>query len=107
MPRETDAISGLLLNEAEELTLAELSHACHVHAEYVLSMVEEGLLQPRGRTPAEWRFPAIALKHAQLALRLQQDLDVNLAGCALAIELLEQLRQANRRIALLERQLDW
>lgn len=107
MPRETETIAGLVLDETGELTLAEISRACHIHAEFVLTLVEEGILQPRGRRPADWRFPAAALARARLALRLQQDLDLNLAGCALAIELLEQLRQANQRIANLERQLDW
>lgn len=107
MPREPDAMTGLLLDEAGELGLAELCHACQVHADLVIRMVEEGLLVPRGRSPAHWRFPAVALRHARLALRLEQDLDVNLAGSALVIDLLEQLRQANQRIAILERQLDW
>ncbi|RRQ22242.1 chaperone modulator CbpM [Thiohalobacter thiocyanaticus] len=107
MPHETDALTGLLLDEAAELGLAELCHACQVHADFVIRMVEEGLLVPRGRNPAQWRFPAVALHHARLALRLEQDLDVNLAGSALVIDLLEQLRQANQRIAILERQLDW
>ena len=107
MPHETDAVTGTLLDEAGELGLSELCRACQVHANYVIHMVEVGLLAPRGRTPAQWRFPAVALRHARLALRLQQDLDVNLAGSALVIDLLEQLRQANQRIAMLERQLDW
>lgn len=107
MPHEMDAMTGLLLDEAGELGLADLCQACQVHADFVIRMVEEGLLVPRGRSPAQWRFPAVALCHARLALRLEQDLDVNLAGSALVIDLLEQLRQANQRIAMLERQLDW
>ncbi|BAZ95319.1 transcriptional regulator [Thiohalobacter thiocyanaticus] len=107
MPHETDAITGVLLDETGELGLAELCQACQLHADHVIRMVEEGLLVPRGRSPAQWRFPDVSLHRALLALRLEQDLDVNLAGSALVIELLEQLRQANQRIALLERQLDW
>ncbi|HSH30981.1 MAG TPA: chaperone modulator CbpM [Thiohalobacter sp.] len=107
MPHDTDALTGLLLDEAGELGLAELCQACRVHADFIIRMVEEGLLAPRGRNPAQWRFPAVALRHARLAMRLEQDLDVNLAGSALVIELLEQLRQANQRIAMLERQLNW
>jgi len=104
---EMDPLTGLLLDEAGELGLSELCRACEVHADYIIHMVEIGLLVPHGRTPAQWRFPAVALRHARLALRLQQDLEVNLAGSALVIDLLEQLRQANQRIAMLERQLDW
>lgn len=108
MPHEeTDAMTGLLLDETGELGLSELCHACQVHADYIIHMVEIGLLAPRGHSPDQWRFPTVALHHARLALRLQQDLEVNLAGSALVIDLLEQLRQANQRIAILERQLDW
>ena len=90
-----------LLDEGVELTLAELCRACSVHAETVLAMVEEGLLEPRGPAPAEWRFPGPAVRRVQVALRLQRDLGLNLPGAALALDLLEELEILRRRLQAL------
>ncbi|MFA7388007.1 MAG: chaperone modulator CbpM [Thiohalobacteraceae bacterium] len=88
-----------------ELTLVEFCEACGVQTEYLLEMVEQGLVEPQGPTPAAWRFDASALERARTGLRLQRDLDLNLAGAALALDLLDELRVLRRRVALLERQL--
>ncbi len=41
----------------------------------------------------EWRFSGAALRRARLALRLERDLELNLAGVALALELMEELER--------------
>ena len=56
----------------------------------VLQMVEYGIIEPQ-RTGAEPEFHGEALVRAQVAARLMRDLKVNLAGAALAIDLLRQL----------------
>ncbi len=89
---------GLLLDESCELTLAELSRACAMHGDWVLELVEEGILEPRGLTPADWRFAPSALRRARIVRNLQQDLGVNLAGAALAVELLEELERLRARL---------
>ncbi|MBT9477058.1 MAG: MerR family transcriptional regulator, partial [Polaromonas sp.] len=42
------------------------------------------------------------LQRARVALRLQTDLDVNLAGAALALELLDELDELRARVQRLE-----
>ena len=39
-----------------------------------------------------------ALRRARLAVRLERDLELNLAGVALAVELLEELAQLRREL---------
>lgn len=84
------------------LTLAEISQCCGVTAETILVLVAEGVLAPLGRLQREWRFAGNDLVRARRALRLEQDLGVNAAGAALAIELMEELEQLQRRVRLLE-----
>ena len=98
-------LSGILLDEHSQLSLAELCRACDLHADALLEMVEEGLLEPAGRDPARWRFPATALPQVRMALRLQRDLGVNTAGAALAVELLEEVERLRMRLEVLERTL--
>lgn len=86
-------LTGILLDERAVFTLHELCRACGVHAELVIEMVEEGVLEPQGGTPAEWRFMGSAVTRAQKALNLTRDLRVNWPGAALALDLLEEIEQ--------------
>ena len=88
-----------------ELSLLELCTACGLHAERLIEMVQEGVLEPHGLAPSDWRFDSLALQRARITLRLQRDLDINLAGAALVLDLLEELQSLRRRTRLLERQL--
>jgi len=77
--------------EEDSLTLEQLCHACGVHAEWVISLVEESIIEPQGDEMQVWRFSGASLVRARSALRLQRDLGVNLAGIALALDLMEEL----------------
>ncbi len=96
--RQGTTIAGLLVEEDNLLSLGELCRACAISAEDVLRLVEEGLVEPRGPEPVAWRFEAVSLRRVGRAQRLRRDLGVNLAGAALAIELLEELDRLRARL---------
>lgn len=93
---------GEILDETIELSLSDLAQRCSVKTEFVVAMVYEGVLEPHGEHPDEWHFGGQDLIRLRRALRLQQDLDVNLPGVALAIELLEELDDLRARLKRLE-----
>jgi chaperone modulatory protein CbpM len=97
----------MLLDEGLSITLSELCRATGLHAEALLGMVEEGVVDPCGASPSEWRFRADAIVRVNAALRLQRDLDLNLAGVALALDLLDEVRHLRGRVRALEALLDW
>ena len=74
-----------------ELSLIELCQACRAPEEEVRTWVLEGVLEPSGDRPEEWRFTGSSLRRAQTAFRLSRDLEVNLAGIALALNLLDEI----------------
>lgn len=90
--------SGENLDDDTQLTLAQLSRACAVHAEWIMHLVEEGVLEPQGPTPTQWRFSGLCLRQARVVIHLQRDLRVNLAGAALALELMEQIECLHARL---------
>jgi chaperone modulatory protein CbpM len=90
-------LSGMVLDDQAQLSLYEICEICHISAESVLDMVEEGLIEPSGNAPGEWRFSCFEVRRVQIALRLQQDLRVNLPGAAVIIDLLEELEELRRR----------
>jgi len=97
-------LSGDVLEEDVELSLAELCHRCQLSAERIFELVEEGAVEPLGRDPAEWRFRGGSLRRVRCAVRLERDLGVNVAGAALALELLEELESLRARLRRLG---DW
>jgi chaperone modulatory protein CbpM len=96
-------LSGGILEEESSLTLGDLCNACSVRAIQIVALVEEGVLDPCGRDPRQWRFTGSNLTRARVALRLQRDLEVNLSGAALILDLLEEIDELDRRVKVLER----
>lgn len=84
-------LTGFILEEQTELTLEDVCQACAAQANLVIELVHEGVLTPTGGAPAQWRFTGIHMHRATVALRLQRDLGVNLAGAALALELMDEM----------------
>ena len=104
--RNLPALSGVVLDDSinsinainssafmalSELSLVELSYACAVHADFIVELVDEGVLQPRGEDPHGWRFSGLHMQRTRVAWRLQCDLGVNPAGAALALQLLDEV----------------
>jgi len=81
-----------------ELTLAEVCRACAVQTEFIFELVEEGALAPAGPEPQRWRFTYAHVRRVRVASHLHRDLGVNLAGAALALELLEQIEALRARL---------
>lgn len=102
MTDKTYILKGVVLEEETEFTLGDLSRACSVHAEWIIALVDEGILEPKGKDVTEWRFSGDNLKRVLAVQRLQRDLGINLAGTALALELLEEIENLRGRLAALE-----
>lgn len=98
-------LNGVLLDEQTELSLNDLCCACSRSAEWIIELVEEGALEPVTQEPmaqlqSQWRFTADSLQRARTAMRLQRDLNINMAGIALALNLLEEIETLEARLRL-------
>lgn len=94
--------TATVIDEQNALTLTELSHACSVQSGYIIELVDEGLLTPEiaeeEHEPYRWRFTGAQMRRARMALRLQSDLGINLAGVALALQLLDEIETLRMRL---------
>lgn len=97
-PNEFAATQTGIILEDDRLTLVQLCQACNVQIEWVTSLVEEGILEPEGKETHQWHFSGSALVRVRSALRLQQDLGVNLAGIGLALDLMEELENLRAQL---------
>lgn len=81
--------------------MEEFCRLVELPADCLIEIVEQGIVDPSGDRPEEWLFDASALAVVRRAARLQHDLQIDWAGIALALSLLdelEQLRAENRML---------
>ena len=84
------------------MTLAELCRVFGLAQEEVHALVEHGIAEPRGHEVSHWRFTGVSVRRVRCAQRLRHDLDVNIAGAALALDLLEELDVLKQRLRRFE-----
>ena len=85
-----------------EMSLSDLCEVCSVTSERVVRLIDEGLVEPVGREPSEWRFSGRNVRRVVVAERLSRDLRLNAAGAAVVLDLLDEVKQLRQRLIRLE-----
>jgi chaperone modulatory protein CbpM len=98
MSSQDQPLPGAIFEETALLTVEDLSRMCAVDERHIVEYVEEGVLHVVQVDTTKWHFTGAALRRARLALRLERDLELNLAGVALALELMEELEHLRREL---------
>jgi chaperone modulatory protein CbpM len=80
------------------LSLDELALACGTDAEWIVELVNIGILVPKGRGRSDWRFAAPDLARARKLMRLSRDFDTNLETAAVILDLLEETDRLRARL---------
>jgi chaperone modulatory protein CbpM len=103
--RTTPQVAGSSLDQlTATVSIEEVSRMCAVRSDYIVELVREGVIAPAtGSAPESWRFTSIEVRHTRVASRLQRDLGVNLAGAALALQLLDELETLRAQMAAADR----
>lgn len=100
-------LTAVIVSEDETISLAELCSSCALSAEQVILMVDYGIIEPLQVTEKglHWQFSAVCLPRLQTAIRLQRDLKVNMAGIAVALDLLDEVKSLRQLVLTLQRDL--
>jgi hypothetical protein len=99
-------LEGSPIDESAWIAVGDFCAWLRVDRHWVASLVEAGVIEPRGAAPEAWAFPASDLVRVRAVARLVRDLDVNLEGAAVIADLIAERRRLERRIALLEHLLE-
>jgi chaperone modulatory protein CbpM len=94
---EAQDLMGMLVDDGAPLTLDEFCRLCAVERTSIVAFVDEGVLTVSGGE-RDWRFTRAAVRRARMALRLQRDLELNLAGVALALQLLDEIQRLRQEM---------
>jgi len=98
---QLEILRGQLIEDETRITLDELCRHCTVRVEEVVTFVQEGILDPSDHvvmpeSADSWQFHISSVKRVRTVVHLQRDLGVNLAGAALALELLDRIAELER-----------
>lgn len=91
-------LSGVILDDQSEVTLEELCQACRVDRSVIMALVEEGIVEPMSVDVQPYRFSGTMLPRVARALRLQRDFELNLAGVAFALDLINEIESLRNRL---------
>ncbi|MCO4849157.1 MAG: hypothetical protein KC448_14460 [Yoonia sp.] len=89
----------------ESLTLTQLTVFCGTDADWVIALVDHGVVEPLSQAAPEWLFSPAHIARARKASRLMRDLGLNVAGVALVLDLIEERDALARRLAILDAQI--
>jgi chaperone modulatory protein CbpM len=89
--KASPSIVAEIVEDSAVCTLDELCLSCNVTPDWVVGLVEHGVIEPVGRTRSAWQFTTLSTVRVAKAKRLERDLGLNLPGVALALDLLDQL----------------
>jgi chaperone modulatory protein CbpM len=98
-------LTAVYIDDEQIVSLAQLCRGCDLPAEQVVRMIEYGIIEPleTSTTVTRWNFSADCVPRLQTVIRLQRDLNVNLAGAALALDLLDEVKFLRQQVQALSR----
>lgn len=105
MDRNT-VITGELLDENTTISFLQVCHMYHISEDVLIELLEHGLIKEITRPVQQVNFNRYMLNRVLSARRLQQDLEVNLQGVILALELHDELDRVRRELDILRRHFD-
>ncbi|MDX2478676.1 MAG: chaperone modulator CbpM [Gammaproteobacteria bacterium] len=99
------SIIAVIIDDEQVISLADLCRGCTLPAEQVFDMIEYGIIEPLQPEviSSHWTFAAECVPRLQSVMRLQRDLDVNLAGVALVLELKDEVNLLRQQVRSLRR----
>jgi len=94
-------------SDGSTFTLHEVCERGECHAEFVIKLVNYGIISPvePSAEARQWLFDVAALARLHKARRLQRDLKMNLPGLAMSLELLDEVQEMRREVARLNHRL--
>lgn len=93
------------LDSGQPVSLTALVQASGLQDDEIRELVEYGVLAPLDAAAEPWNFPADQLNVARTACRLRKDFDLGAQGLAVALTLLERVRDLEARLRQLDAQL--
>ena len=100
-------ITGTLMDDNTiDISFTQVCHLYHIPEEVLIELLEYGLFNEVTQPTKQVAFNPSMLNRIQSARRLQDDLDVNLPGVVLILELRDELERMRNELNILRHHFD-
>lgn len=100
--RTSPSLPSETIDPGSMRTLEDLCQTCNVDAEWIVALVDHGMIEPAGQSRLDWQFESVSVIRVAKAKRLERDLNLNPPGVALVLDLLDEIDQLRSRLRSLE-----
>lgn len=100
MMNKHEIMTGVLLSEGTTFTVVEVCEYCDLPEDILKDWIAHGLF---GDPHQPMQFDYKMIDRIRTAHRLQNDLEVNLQGVILALELMDEMAKLQEELAILKR----
>jgi len=104
---KAELTEAVWLDESGVVSLIELAQCSGLTEHELRQLVELGALLPSDPESDEWQFSAHTVLTARAASRLRNDFELDAQGLAVALALLERVRDLEAQVRHLEACLPW
>lgn len=96
-------LTGVLIEETTTYSFVEVCHRYHIPKELLIEIIEQGLFSNQSSELEQIALDQKSLQRLETAFRLHRDLDINLPGVVLALELLEEIDTMRHELDILHK----
>lgn len=83
-------------------TIEEIYTCCGTDITWVQTIVAHGIIEPIDDKQTTWHFTQLSALRAAKARRLERDLEINMPGVAVVLELLDEIENLKTRLRRFE-----
>lgn len=90
-------------SQSDPMSLEEICLRFGVSPDFIQELLSYDIISTQNASINEYLFQMAELKRIQRAIRLQRDLEVNVAGVAVILDLLEELEELRSRAHMFDK----
>lgn len=94
---------GVVIEEEISNSMTQVCAQYRIPEQLLLEMIEQGLFENHKISAESFTMTPQDKRRMESAFRLHRDLGINLAGVALALDLLEELEEVRQELAILKK----
>ena len=98
-------INTTVVDETTTFSIREVCTYCDISPDLLIQMVEHGLFDLDNEFDDNSQIDLKTLKRVEAAFRLHRDLEINISGVALVLELNEEIEKLRDEISVLQEHL--
>lgn len=93
----------VITGEINQIGFEDICKICHISPDYLYELVLHDVLIPKGHDQHDWLFDARQFMRLKKAIRLQKDLEIDYAGLAVVLDLLEQIDELEQKMEIFQK----